>query len=335
MLVLGIVASPRLNHRQPTTKGLVNLLDERAVLVELQELLLFLLLVEVMPQCEADAVCWNGIMQDAPPPDSAPNLPSVEPYHALSPEVGAAVRAFEEFKSELRQTLESPRMRQFVEQFQSLGQEILQLDVKRLAAISEALKAAQDTMRKAELLGELGWTLPTYMTPWRLHGILQLNDPHLIDLAFVEFYNESDGKAYQQLRNAVLSNVRLESWRPLLRQCCAAYERQEYLIAVPSLLTVMEGAIAKPGKIAFVGGKDRASFFAEKIATSPCESVEQYMWRSVNAFVKTLFERHEFDGPQPEHLNRHWILHGRDMPDWDQSDCLRLLQAIVAITRLK
>src|ERR1039458_8132325 len=285
--------------------------------------------------CEAGAVCWNGTMQDAPPPDSSHDLPSDEPYHALSAEVGAAVRAFEEFKSQWRQTLESPQVRQAVEQFQSLSQEILQLDAKRLAAISEALKAALDTMRKAELLGELGWTLPTYMMPWQLHQILQLNDPNLIDLAFTEFYSESNGRAYRQLRKAVLEHERLEYWRPLLRQCCDAYERQEYLIAVPSLLTVMEGAIAKPGKIAFVRGKDRDRFFTEKIATSPSESVEQYMWRSLNAFVKTLFERHEFDGPQPEHLNRHWILHGRDMPDWGQSDFLRLFQAIVAITRLE
>jgi hypothetical protein len=284
---------------------------------------------------KSEVVCWNGIMPDEAPSDQSPNVASVGPDYALSDEVGAAVRAFEDFRSELSQTLESPQVRQFVEQFQSLGQEILQLDAKRLAAISEALKAALDTMRKAELLGELGWTLPTYMTPWQLHQILQLNDHNLIDLAFTEFYSGSNGKAYRLLRKAVLGHERLEYWRPLLKQCCDAYERQEYLIAVPSLLTVMEGAIAKPGKVAFVRWKDRVSFFAEKIAAAPSESVEQYMWRSVNAFVKTLFENHPFDGPQPGHLNRHWILHGRDMPDWGQSDCLRLFQAIVAITRLE
>jgi hypothetical protein len=170
---------------------------------------------------------------------------------------------------------------------------------------------------------------------WRLYDILQLNDSQLIDAAFVEFFSESDGQGYQRLRNAILSNERLEFWHPLLKQCCDAYERQEYLIAVPSLLTVLEGAIAKPGSVPFVGGKDRAKFFAEKIDTSPAESVEQCMWRSANAFVKTLFEGYVFDGPQPAFLNRHWILHGRDMPDWVQADCLRLFQGIQMVTRLK
>jgi hypothetical protein len=100
------------------------------------------------------------------------------------------------------------------------------------------------------------------------------------------------------------------------------------LIVVPSLLTVLEGVFAKPENAPFIKGPERAKFFSEKIAAFPPDSVEAYMWRSADAFMKKLFESHQFGGPEPGFLNRHWVLHGRDTPEWGRADCLRLFQAI-------
>jgi len=171
-------------------------------------------------------------------------------------------------------------------------QRLRYLDDQEREAIRLALKAPQDTLQKAELLGSLGWTFPVHMSPWRLYSILDLNDADQIDQSFVDFYCESDGSNYAQLRDAILSDERLEPWRPLLQQCCRAYERGEFLIVVPSLLTVLEGVFAKPENAPFIRGPERAKFFSEKIAAVPSDSVEAYMWRCANAFVKKLFERH-------------------------------------------
>jgi hypothetical protein len=167
------------------------------------------------------------------------------------------------------------------------------------------------------------------MTPWQLYRILELKKQEQIDVAFIDFYSANDNHEYDRLRDDLLSSKELERWHPLLKQCCAAYERGEYLIAVPSLLTVLEGAIAIPSNAPFVRAGDRVEFFKTRIQRAKPDSVAQYMWRSVDAFMKKLYQCSDFStSPPPARLNRHWILHGRDLPGWDISDALRLLQGI-------
>lgn len=257
---------------------------------------------------------------------------AVEP---LNEQIAAAIQALEQVRSQFRMLVESPQVREAVQGFNAFTELLRQVDAETLKAVSEAMKAAENTILKAELLGEYGWTLPMMMTPFKLHQILALDTPSLIDTAFVEFYSSDEDLEYRRLRDYLLASPDLRRWRVLLRQCCDAYERHDYLIPVPSLLTVLEGAIATPSKARFVRGPDRARFFKDKIDGASADSVEQWMWRSVNAFVKALFQKSDFfDSAPPDRLNRHWILHGRDVLDWDASDCLRLFQAIGTVTKL-
>ena len=46
------------------------------------------------------------------------------------------------------------------------------------------------------------------------------------------------------IRGEMLGLRELQRWRPLLEQCISAYRRAEYLITIPSLLAVYEGALA-------------------------------------------------------------------------------------------
>lgn len=137
------------------------------------------------------------------------------------------------------------------------------------------------------------------------------------------------------MKAELLASVKLSKWSALLKLCFLSYERGECLIAVPSLLLILEGTLADLGNIAFENSKERAKYFEQKISESEPESVNQYRWRSMNSFITTLFGFQSFKGPRPDILNRHWILHGRDVPDWDESDCLRLLEAIRTVTHLQ
>jgi hypothetical protein len=59
--------------------------------------------------------------------------------------------------------------------------------------------------------------------------------------------------------------------------------------------------------------------------------MDRFIWRSIETFFDQLFSYRAFEDPRPDHLNRHWILHGRDIPDWGRADCLRLLQGLETI----
>jgi hypothetical protein len=135
-------------------------------------------------------------------------------------ELNRAVRAFQEVRDGLQQIAASPEVRQLFQDFGGVLQRLRDLDDQEREGIRLALKAPQDTLQKAELLGSLGWTFPLYMSPWRLYSILDLNDAEQIDQSFVDFYCESDGSNYGQLRDAIGSDERLDPWRSLIRQCC-------------------------------------------------------------------------------------------------------------------
>jgi hypothetical protein len=118
----------------------------------------------------------------------------------------------------------------------------------------------------------------------------------------------------------------------LLEQCLESYERGNYLICVPALIAVLEGAIAFPEGVAFIHGWGRRAFFDCKIADCDSDLLSRALWESMDIFVSHLFEHAPFGGARPPRLNRHWILHGRDVPDWGQAEALRLFQALQTLS---
>jgi hypothetical protein len=156
------------------------------------------------------------------------------------------------------------------------------------------------------------------MSPHEFFDIARLNDRSSIDSCFVEFDRRTGPVG--------TGSPRLAKWSPLLNQCQENYERGNYLICVPSLITVIEGAIASVESAAFKRGRLRRGFFEAKIADCRDDMLSRALWESIYKFVTHLFESSsdDFGGPRPVRLNRHWILHGRDVPDWQQPDALRL-----------
>jgi hypothetical protein len=47
-----------------------------------------------------------------------------------------------------------------------------------------------------------------------------------------------------------------------------------------------------------------------------------------------VFASAPFDACRPDVLNRHWILHGRDVASWRQVDSLRLFVAVDTCSRV-
>lgn len=267
--------------------------------------------------------------------ESVSDASAGEAISALSNALKPFAEDFQKAYDAFRALVDDPEVRETARVLSAITAGMQHFDAKAWEALLSEWDSVTNPHRKAELLGEYGWTLPMSMSPFQLHEILELNDPALIEAEFVKYYSQDNGSTYARLSRKLLSSPDLALWRDLLDQCCRAYERGEYLIAVPSLLTVLEGAIAVPENAKFVGGEDRKRYFEEKIAAAPSDSVTQYMWRSVGTFVKMLFQKKTFGTPPPAQLNRHWILHGRDTPDWGRADCLRLFQAIETIISLR
>ena len=87
--------------------------------------------------------------------------------------------------------------------------------------------------------------------------------------------------------------------------------------------------------VPFQNEKNRQKFFERKIAATCPKSIRHYQWKSVAAFVGSIFEAvsHTQNHPLPK---RNLILHGTSDPaKLDQADCLRLVQAISTVLSLR
>jgi hypothetical protein len=194
-----------------------------------------------------------------------------------------------------------------------------------------------DALERIEALAALGWTLPMGMTPREFHGLVMEGELTCdrVERWFADYYDRDDCFEFRRLTDRVLYSDHLSLWNPLLKQVFEAFERSHFSVCVPSLLLVLEGAIAVPWDVTrFHELRIREGFFRRKIREARTESVVQYQWKSVAALIGTVFAgadpNREFAVPK-----RNLILHGKSDPaKWDRGDCLRLFQAIDTIASL-
>jgi len=220
------------------------------------------------------------------------------------------------------------------------------IDPERVAALmrqlnefataqSAAMKAWSEYLPQTDLtplyrdgatrLARFGWTVPMQMGLREMMEILKETDADAIDNYFLAFY---DGWGLRGIENSQL----LSRWSALLGQCFENYERGQHLICIPALLTVLEGAIAVPEGAMFLGASQRKALFDMKIAQGG--DVEGTVWESLRIFFDNLYQNSDFTGTRPSRLNRHWILHGRDEPNWRRADALRLFHTLFTLSSI-
>jgi hypothetical protein len=217
---------------------------------------------------------------------------------------------------------------------------------KRLGAIQQQVTKAlsqvdwqgiaqrmQQLPDAAKHIGDVGWTLPMWATPAEVSHILEAATERHIDDVFLDYYEADGGVNYRQLKSYLLRKESLIQWRPLIEQCFTVFEYDLYLVVVPAMITVVEGAIVAVGGADAWRQKDPKQTARKLLGRWPKDSVKCAIWLSIDAFVSHLFEHRSFADTRPLLINRPWILHGRDDPSWTKADCLRLFQAADTIGR--
>ena len=151
------------------------------------------------------------------------------------------------------------------------------------------------------------------------------------DTFFETYYTEDDFKELRKVRDELSKRPSLAKWWALLNKCFESFESGRHLITIPSLLSVLDGVIAFAGA---PRGNQRPVNVCYEKAKEPNGSMSEMMWLSMGTFVANLFQFASFDEDRPATLNRHWILHGRDLAAWTRADALRLFNALQTIDSL-
>jgi hypothetical protein len=193
----------------------------------------------------------------------------------------------------------------------------------------------QQWEKSGKRLAELGWTIPMSFT---MREAVELSDPantdQDIESYLVDFYLCDQHKQLRRLHDDLSRANDLIQWHPLLEQCFIAFESNLHLVTIPSLLSILEGAIAQNCNILKTQKTDitkPTKYKASQARQENPEAMEAFIRSALATFIEKLYARSDFSQNRPPFINRHWILHGRDATQWTVADALRLFNALQSV----
>lgn len=199
-----------------------------------------------------------------------------------------------------------------------------------LQQVAESVKQTDEVVRLSTIrLSELGWTVPHWLD---IHQVAELgtSTAEEVDRRFEEIYLSGPTPQLDRAIEELSSSLHLEKWHPLLIQTFSAIKRNEFLVAIPALISILEGFVAqiavqsKPSLIR----ETNAHQLAKELIPKDANNITYVLRNSTAAFIVKLYQHSDFSGAPPAFINRHWILHGRASSDWKPVDAIRLVNAM-------
>lgn len=203
--------------------------------------------------------------------------------------------------------------------------------------IAEGMRVFRTALEKSESVGRFGWTIPYDASPREIVNIIEsITDEASADFAFLEYFTADGGYALDALIEKTLANPDLGYWKDVLEEAAFCLRNKKYRVSVLALLPIFEGLCARRfAVLEFQKGEARRQVRESRRQQAiQSNSIERYAWLTFVGFAHTIFHSSDFFGLPPLALNRHWVLHGRDIPQAKLEDCLRLLLALDTISQL-
>lgn len=221
-------------------------------------------------------------------------------------------------------------------------------------SVSQRLDASfkkfhSDLEKYSILLPKAGWVLPMTLNPTEIKDIIHDScDNEAIDDYLYHFFIDNNKDQLSLIFKDFQSDENINQWKNLISECIWAFDNSHHIIAIPALLSILEGIIIKESfslnilkkhnkKQRLTDVKHCCSSIVKKqnIEENPTADylVSVCVWSSISEFINKLYAGGDFSIPDntPSSLNRHYILHGRDKTDWEEKDAVRLFVCIHTI----
>ncbi|MDN4607362.1 hypothetical protein [Sporosarcina highlanderae] len=180
-----------------------------------------------------------------------------------------------------------------------------------------------------------GWTLSGEMdTNFYLDQALLGLEQVMIDALFFKYFESDSKKNYYSTKSTIIGEID-KQWKSVLIDCFELYEQDKYRVIIPMLISIIEGQVSGIAKSPEVG--TRLLRVWRKQITSQEERMMIIVSYSLNEFLASkIFVRREFHEERGTTINRNWVLHGRDNPEyWTRVDALKLINVISTLQYIK
>ncbi|MCK4842349.1 MAG: hypothetical protein KAT04_10805 [Methylococcales bacterium] len=182
-------------------------------------------------------------------------------------------------------------------------------------------------------LSQVGWSLPIILTFSELREFSEYSyGDKNTDKWFSKYYLSNDSKCFHSLVKTVIANDEMKEWRPLIKECYESFNSGQRLVIIPSLISVIEGVLAK--KLGIIRSKQIRIIAPTKsmIEKSHPSKLHKLVWESLSHTVEILYAPSDFSSDKPPQMNRHWVLHGRDCSQWTHIESLKLFNFLGTLT---
>jgi len=174
-------------------------------------------------------------------------------------------------------------------------------------------------------LAEKGWTIPAWMDISAPLDLCELSQDELDKLLTAE-YMQNDFRILREQIEHLTSIPEMTKWNVLLCDIRESLIAGRHLIAIPALLTILEG-YAVTHVLRLSAGTNVRKLF-DKAGLHKQDGLQALPAVSIYQFLERVFEESAFHQEPPQFINRYWVMHGRDRCDWIPADAFRLLNAL-------
>lgn len=146
----------------------------------------------------------------------------------------------------------------------------------------------------------------------------------------------TDEAELKEIANRALQNPLLQQHTQLMEQAFHAYESGSYALSILGMVAVIDALLSSvSGMINATGMTQRIYSIIDKLnlktSVTKQELKDACLVCTTDITLKELTIKRKFDEPEPDSINRHWLMHGRSHREISQLDCIKMLRLINGI----
>ena len=173
-----------------------------------------------------------------------------------------------------------------------------------------------------------GWTLPAELPIAVIYALEQTTKLDNVNDFMESFYSTNDYKNMKDMIIGIQESKIKPGLIKLTTECWQAFLEKSYAMCATALLSVIEGILCE-----FCDDKTdvRMMMVCQKHVDNFPDgesTILKHVWISYNQFIRSLYQKSDFTGTEPDNINRHWLLHGRSDFEINEIQCMRLFNAI-------
>lgn len=170
-----------------------------------------------------------------------------------------------------------------------------------------------------------GWIISPLFTFPIVENLLEKMDKDYADMNLYRYFKCNDNmnvlfKSIQKLKHN--ANLKLDS---LIDDVIEGYKMGLYKVALPSLVSIIEGILSEEKKINSKYKNNLYQYCIEKSNKFKTIDIEYLVFKSLSKYIENFYQNVNFYKQRPKFINRHLIQHGRDNTAlWREVDAINL-----------